>query len=135
MAGEDFFQIGQRPLTQAEAMCRAVFLDFDNPNRPRRVPVVPAPTEEELSKEAIDRILATLNDVFAEQEIQFFTEPPPGDNYYTINVNGDSNTAEPTPPRSEVVDIEATELQTDTERRIVDAIAARAEAMLKKRTY
>ena len=66
MAGEDFFVIGRRPLTEAEATCRYIFLDFDGARtRPGVAHTIPVPSEAKLNAESIERILATLNDVFA----------------------------------------------------------------------
>lgn len=136
MTGGEFFEIGQRPLTPAEATCRAMFLDFDNPSRPRRVPVIVGPSEEELTAKEIERILATLNDYFATREVEFFAEPPPDRSYHTIYVNDEfeeERVDEPTPDRDSVVDIGATIVESDSERKLIDSIAARAEAILKQK--
>ncbi len=124
MNGEEFFQIGQRPLTPAEMTCRAVFLDFDNSTR-RRVPVIPMPTEAELTEEAIERILATLNDTFANRYIEFFSDPPDDRSYHTIYVN--DPVVEPTPNPEDVIDIEAEMVTPNDESSIVEKVMAKAE--------
>jgi len=135
MRGDDFFLIPKRPMTDAEAACRAIFLDFDG-SRPRPVLYYAAPSEAKLNAESIERIVATLNDVFSDREIQFFTDPPSDGSYQTIYVN--DPVSEPTPDPSEVIDVVATEVKPgstgdDSEREIIDRIAAEAERILKKR--
>ena len=52
MAGEDFFVIGRRPLTEAEATCRYIFLDFDGARtRPGVAHTIPVPSEAKLNAE------------------------------------------------------------------------------------
>lgn len=99
MAGEDFFVIGRRPLTEAEATCRYIFLDFDGARtRPGVAHTIPVPSEAKLNAESIERILATLNDVFASQQIRFVNEEPEA-SYHTIHVDA--------PDPDKVVDIDA----------------------------
>ena len=122
-AGEDFFVIGHRPLTEAEATCRYIFLDFDGAKtRPGVAQPVPVPSEAKLNAESIERILATLNDVFAAQQIRFVNEEPEA-SYHTIQVDS--------PDPDKVIDINAVVEEPDPERKLIESIAARAEEMLK----
>ncbi len=131
MRGDEFFIFPKRPMTEAEATCRAIFLDFDG-SRPRPVAYYAAPSEAKLNADSIERILATLNDVFSDREIQFFADPPPEGNYQTIYVN--DPVPEPAPDPKDVIDVPATEVNPgDSEREIIDRIAAEAERILKRR--
>ena len=141
MAGEEFFLIGKRPLTDAEATCSRIFLDFDG-NHPRPVAYSVAPSEAKLNTDSIERILATLNEVFFERQIKFVADQPDGGNYSTIFVNDPPS--EPSPAPGEAVDIAAEEVAPDSdaaqqpekddfEQRLIDAIAAEAERLIREK--
>ena len=139
MAGEEFFLIGRRPITDAEATCSRIFLEFDG-THPRPVVYSTAPSEAKLNADSIERILSTLNEVFFERQIKFVADQPDGGNYSTIFVNDPPS--EPSPAPGEAVDITAEEVtpdngtpdeKSDFEQRLIDAIAAEAERLIREK--
>lgn len=131
LSGENFFLV-HRPITEAEATCRSIFLDFD---RVRRVVNYYGEnsrySEARLNQESIDRILATLNDMYVDADIEFTTEPPPNMNYNTICV--ERAKCEPSPGKGEAIDVAATDVVSDSERKLIEAISKQAEKILNKR--
>ena len=134
MAGEEFFAISRRPMTDAEATCRNIFLDFDrNQTRPRPGRAYPLQqvSEATLNAESIERILSSLNDYFAAQRVSFTATEPEDEDYQTIYVNEVAD--EPTPDPDKVINIGAVREDVNPgERRLIESIAVATDEILKK---